>query len=186
LRGRGGILAGVFQHQEGLAAAHVVEVGVAADIHEKLFQHRHGDATNHLKGRTAYQGLYDQPGLGDIDIVIEDLFVRAVEDTAAFVLEAVEKDFRELPLGFYVCESVVGEVVLQRGEDGAFINAEGGVGIPLLQRGRGIRLPCYLFLESMLIVTGPSFTRPTFMSAPKTPVPTGLPMAADMRSQKSS
>ena len=33
---------GVLQHPEGLAAAHIVEVGVAADIHEDFFQHWHG------------------------------------------------------------------------------------------------------------------------------------------------
>ena len=35
-----------------------------------------------------------------------------------------------------------------------------------------------LFLESMHIVTGPSLTRATFMSAPNSPVPTGFPTAS--------
>ena len=43
-----------------------------------------------------------------------------------------------------------------------------------------------LFFVSMQIVTGPSLTRATCMSAPKVPVGTGLPSASDRAAQKRS
>jgi hypothetical protein len=46
---------------------------------------------------------------------------------------------------------------------------------------------CYsLFLVSMHIVTGPSFSISTFMSAPNSPVPTGFPMASERSLQNAS
>ena len=44
----------------------------------------------------------------------------------------------------------------------------------------------YRFFESMQMVAGPSLTRDIFISAPNSPVPTGLPMARDRRRQNSS
>ena len=41
-----------------------------------------------------------------------------------------------------------------------------------------------LFLVSIQMVTGPSLTSSTFMSAPNSPVPTCLPSASLMRVQK--
>ena len=43
-----------------------------------------------------------------------------------------------------------------------------------------------LFLVSMQMVTGPSLSNSTFMSAPNSPVPTGLPKAEDSFVQNSS
>ena len=43
-----------------------------------------------------------------------------------------------------------------------------------------------LFFVSMQMVTGPSFNSSTFMSAPNSPVPTGLPRASDSLRQNSS
>ena len=43
-----------------------------------------------------------------------------------------------------------------------------------------------LFLESMMMVTGPSLSSSTFMSAPNSPVPTSLPIAVLNCWQKAS
>ena len=55
----------------------------------------------------------------------------------------------------------------------------------------GVLIPCFygaysLFLVSMQMVTGPSLSSSTFMSAPNSPVPTGLPRASESLLQNSS
>ena len=99
---------GVFQHPDCLFVTHVVEVCVAAYIYEEFLQHWQGDTINLLKWGPAYQRLDNQSGLGDIDIVIENLFVGAVEYAPSFLLESMEEDFCQFPLSLNICECVVG------------------------------------------------------------------------------
>ena len=51
---------------------------------------------------------------------------------------------------------------------------------------RHFLIPYSLLWVSIMIVTGPSFSNSTFMSAPNSPVPTGFPSASDSFLQNSS
>jgi hypothetical protein len=62
-----------------------------------------------------------------------------VENGFASLLKAMEKDLGQLSLGLNVCESIIGEMVLERGKDLAFVDTDGSfweIGFELTVKGR--------------------------------------------------
>lgn len=115
----------IFEHSETLTTSHVVEVGIAADIDQELFQRWDDDAARLLQGRAGYQRFNNVAGLGDVDVVIEDFLVGPMEDGFFSFLEAVEQCFCKFTLCLDVSDGVVGEMMLERCKQGAFVDTEG-------------------------------------------------------------
>ena len=105
----------VSQHPDTFTATHIVKVGIGADIDEEFFQRGNRDTVSLLQGGSSDEGFDDEPGLGDVYVVIEDFFVRTEENGLILHLETVEKRFSELSLRLNICERVVGQMVLERG-----------------------------------------------------------------------
>ena len=80
----------ILQHPESLSPAHIIEISIAADIYEQLFQHRNSDSCRLLQRGPGDKRLDDKSGLRDVYVVIEYFLIRTMKHSAPLCLEAVE------------------------------------------------------------------------------------------------